>query len=308
MLEIVQLQHAVLTAPIGTAGVGQLVVGLAIVVAMAGLGTEILRAKDTTLVIPLVWQTAAVAAVGLCDLATGVPLRGSLMEAIRYLAAAALICPTVALLGAKRPQQGPWQFVVLSLWAVLALPALQKLLIQPHQSLAVPASLRWLMLVFILIGLVNYLPTARWGAATLWTAGQLLLLQTYLPWSPLVPAASSIALGYVFVAMSAVAAHLPTGRSRGSEHPLDDLWRDFRNAYGVLWSLRVAERVNAVAQANGWPYELTWNGIRAHTRNGYDHAPPQAQAAMHNTLINILRRFVSRRWIARRLPGDCHAS
>ena len=39
-----------------------------------------------------------------------------------FAAAMIVFCPAMALLGAKRPQDKPWQLIVLSLWGILALP------------------------------------------------------------------------------------------------------------------------------------------------------------------------------------------
>src|SRR5262245_38410697 len=49
------------------------------------------------------------------------------IAAFRYVAAVGALCPLAAVLGAKRPQDKPWQFIVLSLWLVLSLPAAQTL-------------------------------------------------------------------------------------------------------------------------------------------------------------------------------------
>ena len=54
----------------------------------------------------------------------------------RFAAAVLSFAPTMALLGAKRPQNGAWQFVVITLWAILALPAFEVLLRGRGEALA----------------------------------------------------------------------------------------------------------------------------------------------------------------------------
>ncbi len=46
----------------------------------------------------------------------------------RYIAAMSTFSPIMALLGAKRPQDRGWQFIVATLWAILSLPACEWLL------------------------------------------------------------------------------------------------------------------------------------------------------------------------------------
>jgi hypothetical protein len=73
------------------------------------------------------------------------------------------------------------------------------------------------------------------------------------------------------------------------------IWLDFRDSFGLLWSLRVQERLNATATQHGWKTELSWDGFR----------PAEESAAQRGelraALRGLLRRFVSGAWIARRL-------
>jgi hypothetical protein len=81
--------------------------------------------------------------------------------------------------------------------------------------------------------------------------------------------------------------------------PLDRLWLDFRDAYGAVWGLRIAERINSAARGNGWNLSLTWQGF-VPTPDAAEPTP-EALAAAGEMLETLVRRFVSGEWIALRL-------
>jgi hypothetical protein len=94
-----------------------------------------------------------------------------------------------------------------------------------------------------------------------------------------------------------------TVSSRKRDPSLDSVWLDFRNSYGIVWSLRVMEQVNAVAKSSGWNVVLCWSGYR--TRDGAANweLPSEQLRVLRQSLQNLLRRFMSSEWIAERL-GD----
>jgi hypothetical protein len=95
------------------------------------------------------------------------------------------------------------------------------------------------------------------------------------------------------------------------------LWRDFRDLFGVVWSLRVIERVNEVARLQHWPCALTWHGLKPQNltyevpQTRQKIAQPlaasttvdysQARARLDQTWRTVLRRFVNETWIEQRL-------
>ena len=83
--------------------------------------------------------------------------------------------------------------------------------------------------------------------------------------------------------------------------PLDRLWRDFCNLYGLAWGLRVAERFNASAAANRWPVTLTWRGFRSPSGDGSPGLSAAEREAVAENLASWLRRFVEPTWIAERV-------
>jgi hypothetical protein len=115
-------------------------------------------------------------------------------------------------------------------------------------------------------------------------------------------------------------------------------WIDFRDAYGAVWGVRVAERLNVAARRHGWPVLFAWRGLRVAAphdtaylpdrlpdglpsepgsalppSSGARHgaAPPDPDAALRRLdpelqrrvrreFHALLRRFVSAPWIAAR--------
>jgi hypothetical protein len=111
-----------------------------------------------------------------------------------------------------------------------------------------------------------------------------------------------VALGLIVAAMLWAAWK---GRRTTASDGYDRLWIDFRDAFGLLWALRVQERVNAAAAMYGWPFMLVWSGF-VETESGQPIAAfsPETEKALRQNLKGLLRRFVSPEWIGERLAGD----
>ncbi len=225
------------------------------------------------------------------------------MPALRHLAAVATFCPLMSLLGAKRPQDKPWQLIVLSLWVVLALPALETLIFRPAMQPDLHLSRRLFLAVLLLISLFNGLFTRHAWGALLATFGQVLLLGDLLPGiSELV---AEIPPGWrVAAALGCflVSTALWTFKQRTPQRPLplDQLWLDFRDLYGTIWGLRIADRINAAAQMYDWNVVLRWHGVC--NLQGLSAAPDdETEVALRKMFRTLLRRFVSTAWIDARL-------
>jgi hypothetical protein len=261
--------------------------------------------KQTTLLAAWWWTLAAVAVWSGVELYAALTPAATAGRLAPYRLAAVVLslCPMVALLGAKRPQHTAWQFVVLSLWGILALPAAEAIFLHRGQQPEVGDARAWLLWVVILLGPINYVPTRNWPASLFVAAGQVVALSPYLAvlHRPIAPQPELTGLAICFLGL--VVASVANRRSRMDKNSLNRLWLEFRDAFGLLWGLRVQERVNAVARQNGWDVELTWHGLRKTT----DDAPlvtidPGSEPALRKTLSGLLRRFVSREWIEERMP------
>ncbi len=265
------------------------------------------RVRRTTLEGPCWWVLAAIAAISGVECLVATTRDPSSLLWLRLPAACLIFCPVISLLGAKRPQNRGWHLVVLSLWVILVLPALEAWLLKPGQAADVRGLRAGFMVLLIVMGLVNGLPTRYWLSSLLLALAQIQLLANYLP----VPApfqesiaASSATLGLALAVAALVAAAQSAASTRRAVKPLDQLWLDFRDAYGLLWSLRVAEQVNAAATMYEWDLLLRWGGF--HRADGSvlsEPLPEEVERTLKQTLHNLLRRFVSPDWISARLSA-----
>lgn len=261
--------------------------------------------KETTLVSAAGWcaaAAAAIAAVEVLEALSGEP--ASWISPLRFCAAALVLCPIVSVLGSKRPQHRPWNFVVLSLWGVLSLNALTALAMQRGGGYVLGDARAWLLWVLIFMGLANYLPTRNWSAALFIAIGQVLLFAPHLPllrgaiWLQRLPAMPSLALVFFAVGLAVVRWSSNSTRIKERVQSFDRLWLDFRDLFGLLWGLRMQERVNAASTAAKWGVQLNWDGLEP------GELPAQHRQPLRQAMTGLLRRFVSHEWIAARLEED----
>ena len=284
--------------------------GCALVAAMAAaFGAWLVR--GSTAVPAALWAVAAAGCLaaemavravgGLADPATG--------AAARLVSLALAVCPTMSLLGAKRPQHGIWQFIVASLGVVLALPAISATLVRPGTLPDVHMLERGFLMVLLVVGWMNFIGTRHAAAATLVTVGLGLLARGFLPFVPTGLAESaapeleaiacgSLALGAaIAAAQSAWAAGQPR-RDRAAPSIaalVGPSYAAIRETLGAAWTLRIAERFNTVAAERGWPCRLQFRGLEV----GGDPDDTAWQRDALRALRALFRRFVTVDWLAR---------
>lgn len=266
--------------------------------------------RGTTLVGPWLWGGISGTLMTLASLATLPTLKADdgLISLLTYAAAVSTLCPMVALLGARRPQHSAWQFVVATLYAILLVPAVQGG--RAGGGFVIDAPWSWFMLGLIGVGFLNLLPTRFWPAVVALAIGQLSMLSPYLfsiaapTWAPqqtrlLVGISLLILSLFLLRWRAAVVLRSPAWRDC---EPLDRLWLDFRDAFGVLWALRVQQRVNAAAAQYGWPVALSWDGFYDRLSNQPATAmPAEIRAGVEHVMRTVLWRFMSPQWMAERL-------
>ncbi|MBX9792173.1 MAG: hypothetical protein K2Y37_24895 [Pirellulales bacterium] len=287
-----------------------------VVATVVGMGV-LMRVRaalaGTTLVAPWWWSTLTFLIVTALELIVVVAERGTTSgpnagaagpvwtSHVSLVAASLTFCPLMGLLGAKRPQDRAWQFIVFSLAVVLLLPAAEGALFRPDSSLTLHAARRWFLAILVAITLVTGLPTRRWLATLLLVAGHVVLLGAHLP--GMSQAAATLGMwrspiGITLFAMALLAAAHPYPRRRTALAPWDRTWLDFRDSFGTLWGLRVIERFNDVARRSGWPVRLTWSGFEFE-----QEVQGELILQMRAAMASLLWRFVSDDWLQRRWPN-----
>lgn len=278
---------------------------VACVLLAAGLAALVARkprVHSTTLLAAWRWSLASLLCIALGEASIGLApgvWTASWAASLRFAAAMTTFCPIMALLGAKRPQHRPWQFIVLSLWVILSLPSLEWLLFSGMRE--IHAARFWFLMALTLLGAGNGLATRFWLAGLLVALGQIAMVSPFCAATQsLLPGALAPLLGLLLMVAGWSLIALARPRPRQSVASLNRVWLDFRDAFGAVWSLRVAERINASASMCAWPVRLGWYGFRAQEQDICSEAPPVAAAALRT----LLRRFVSPEWIDERLADS----
>lgn len=242
--------------------------------------TSLLHAVHWLLAAWLAWTALAVLALT----ADG----SARLDLLRYAALSLMGCAGVAVLGARRPGAGAWNFVVLALLAVMLLPLAENLL--PGAPLL--DNLRLLFLVMTLaIGVLNYLPTRLAGVASL-----VLLASAFEIWSlkeptgPLAHWGGPESVAWLVLALGPWAGYVGWRWRSVPATEFNRVWLDFRDRYGLFWAQRVRDQFNNAAHHAGWPAHLFWQGLLlTHTIPPPDE---EAQREMLATLRALLKRFV----------------
>jgi hypothetical protein len=240
--------------------------------------------RRTTLLHAVAWAFAAwVAWLGAAAFA-GAAVGTAQRETARYLALALTGCAGVAVLGARRPGVGAWNFVLLGLLAVMLLPLAEGLLLGGRP-------LDTLRLVFLgatlAVGVLNYLPTRLALGALLLALGGGWEVAA-LAGGVASPPGGDVEPGWLCVGLAPWGTLLGV-RRRAARSDFDLLWLEFRDRFGLVWGQRVREQFNNAAAHAGWPVTLYWQGLVL--APGAARPEPAARAEMTATLRALLNRF-----------------
>jgi hypothetical protein len=268
--------------------------------------------KSTTLVAPLIWLGISCCGLSLANYLGAIP-----NDSIAYCAGCCTLLPAMAVLGAKRPQDQAWQCIVFALGVVLLLPVAEVWLINQAWNLRDERIRIWFLVILIVVQWTNWCITRQFLAVTTYTAGQVLLLWSIMPWNTESKGLVSLPTACWFITLGLLVAWWIERRALRSHRPqstnlptwLHDYhrqWIDFRSWYGVVWGLRVQERINEVARLQQWPFELNWSGFVMRTETTDDLA--KYQPAVEQIWQNVLRRFVSQAWMDVRKANAAPAS
>ena len=274
-------------------------------------------ARGSTAVPAAVWSAAAALVFGLSMLQQAtVELDITQMAIHRLVVAALSVCPAMSLLGAKRPQHGVWQFIVGTLVAVLALPAVSAVLIRPGTLPDLHLLGRVLLPILVIVGWMNFVGTGRSIAATLIAVGHIGLIWPLLPGIGLEAALPQAVLDLAAIScmtfggvLALIQTSFALSRGRVSQVKSDNLLEKnmmfasrvnncfvpLRETLGAAWTLRLIERFDLLATRRDWPVRLTFKGIEfTQDLQSTDWQPDAARA-----VEALLRRFVSTGWLKR---------
>jgi hypothetical protein len=243
--------------------------------------------RRTSLVQAVNWAVSAWTVWGLLVVSTAASSAPQTLL-LRHLALCLTGCAGVAVLGARRPGVGAWNFVVFGLLAVLLLPQAEGLL--TGAGLHLDTFRTVFLSATLAVGVLNYLPTRMGMAAVLAAVGcgfEIAQLHGMGPFAGRPEQGSPLtALWLALVPWLAYAA------VRGQEPPaseFDRLWLGFRDRFGLVWGQRLREQFNNAARHAGWPVVLRWQGLRLFA--GEVVPDPDTQTAIVAGLCALMKRF-----------------
>jgi hypothetical protein len=197
----------------------------------------------------------------------------------RYLALCLTGCAGIAVLGARAPITGPWNFVLLGLLAVLLLPWVENVLL--GRPLLDPLRLAF-VIATLAVGVLNYLPTRLAGTVLVLAVAsgvELALLQDAL-------AEESSGAWLVHVSRGLIPLGCWLGWVMARKAPpaseFDRHWLAFRDRFGLMWGQRLRDQFNRAAANAGWPVWLRWSGL-----DGDTHETKE----MVETFLVMVKRF-----------------
>lgn len=284
---------------------------LCLTLAAVVLAASVRTLKSTTLLTAGGWTVTGLVVWWAAISSTALDLISqTAADVLFYLVSVVLLCPGIAVLGARRPGHLAWNFfVLLPLVAVLLWPALAStrfLRAETPLELESPALIGFGLV--LVMGCGNYFGT-RFTLPALLHAGSLVMLAGSMSASAqeMLPARESPRLcAAMLFTLAVIVASLRAGESAEGLAPLDRLWHDFVDQFGLVWAKRVMDRLNEAARHENWSADFQWHGIewkpdvaeeeRQRTRDRIEH-----------TLRWLLKRFVDPEWIDSRLAAGVRA-
>lgn len=280
---------------------------LSLTLASVILALRVRNLLRTTLVTAAGWSLAGVSAWWLAVVCRNLQLTDpGTTDVFYYSTAVLLLCPGIAVLGARRPGAGAWSFFVLfPLVAVLLWPALassQFLKADTPLELEAPALIGFGLV--LVMGTGNYFGTRFTLPAMLYAAALLLLVAPMSASVPdLLPSRETARpWAAVALALSTGLAALRAGEKPEGLAPLDRLWLDFVDSFGLVWAKRVMDRLNEAARHENWAAEFHWHGIVWNPDTSAEDRD-RTEARIEHTLRWLLNRFVHAEWIDERLAN-----
>lgn len=228
-----------------------------------------------------------------------------------YATAVLALCPLIAVLGSRRPGVRVWTwFIQLPLLLVLGWPVLS-LWLQGSEvrglQLETPQLVAYLLV--LVMGAGNYIGTRFTLAILSLAAACTLLVVSFSVVSPVWLSDAWWARQWAsgLLGLAALFASGSVSSASASASRFDRLWLDFFDSFGVVWGRRIQDRVNFIAQKEGWPARLELHGFVWSDESADSSARAATEARIEHTLRWLLRRFVDPHWIDHRLGASTTA-
>ena len=265
--------------------------------------------RHTTLIHAWNWSLAGVLAWSLAGMISWAGAGGPTAQSrIWYAAAVLMVCPLIAVLGAKRPGSRVWTwFVLCPLLIVLGWPLLLPSasgFFQGDFQLETPAVVGYLLV--LVMGVGNYLAT-RFAIPALLLFASLLLLIIPLStsgtsWFP--PVGQSSVWATLCLAAAGGLSVWISSRGLSALQGVDRVWTDYRHWFGIVWAKRIQERVNHTARKEQWPARLELDGLVWSSPHLDPDLKRATEAKIEQTLRWLLRRFVDAEWLDVRFGAE----
>ena len=265
------------------------------------------RIRATTLISPWCWLVTAIWAIAIAHLIPNEGLSATdrhWYEAIQYSAHSLIFCPFMSLLGARRPQNRMWEMVVITLWFILVLPALEAVIVRPGQNYDTQGIRAWFMMILIFVSSMNLILGRFWICGILIGCAQFALVNSHLPSWLQIQSTAMVPWGLGFAIAALIAMFALRKPDRSKMRVENQVWLDYRDMFGGMWALRIRERINVTAKMNDWDLRLEWHGFTAADGTPLpDTLPADTQRILHLNFWNLMRKFVNQSWIDQRLES-----
>lgn len=244
-----------------------------------------------------------------------------------YACAVFSLCPPIAVLGSRRPGTRVWTwFILLPMLLVLGWPVgslwlqgteLRGLQLETPQLAA--------FTLVLIMGVGNYFGTRHTLSALLYNASVLGIVVSFSVIAPnWLRDRAAIRLWSSILMILAILLTRRFDRPK-PKNPLDLIWFDFFDSFGIVWGRRIQDRVNYQLQKESLPVRLELDGFRwtdqppsnvkstrvpestGKTASETDSLNVQVrrdtEARIEQILRWLLRRFVDPAWINQRLDS-----
>jgi hypothetical protein len=213
---------------------------------------------------------------------------------LAYVAAVLSLCPPMLVLGARRPTNRAWTgFVIAPMIAVLCWPVITLALHggwhRPLQ-LETPHLIAYLFVVVMSLG--NYVGGSLTLATLLCGAGLTCIGLSSAQSASVLARSGGVTVAVLFLAFGVLTGTRQLRKTMWPDDPINRVWQEFSTLYGLVWSRRVLDRVNAIAEKQQWPGRLHADGF--HWDRPLDDATRQQ---VEHALRWLLRRFVDPEWL-----------